>query len=654
MARADLQAVGRHLHAMGANVTAVGSDGKKTLHSWRQWQDKRQTVDDVDGLPWQGAAAVGVLVGVGAWRIVDIDAQDGQTVGRDVLADVLTRLQLPGNYPWVWRSTSGSGWQLAVVCYDRLPDLVPLHTKVINFDVADHPTVVCIELRYQQVQSTLWPERMPAGVPDTPPAEVPMMAIWSALSAYGQPREARPSTVATNGREAVRLPQTAGGYDFAALNGQLDLLQLVPDLVKRNGQHEGPCPFCRRGEDRFIVKDGRFYNRGGAGADACTCGSNDGYWHDAIDFVTFADGRPLPDVLQELAAPAVAAGSLQPAAVDGQTADSGAPGALVPTVAPLRPVPVADFLQQEFAPLEFIIDGLLAKGHLAIFGGRPKSGKSWLVLGIAQCADLGLPFLGKPVAACRVCYIALEDGQRRVHGRIRALHWQPRQAAVLFNVAHFDGPGGQPGPGLQQVRQLAESYDLVIIDTLIATLSGRADENNNTQMAAIVNELASIAHDTDTAVLLIHHTGKMQSDDPFMTLRGASAIRGAYDVGLLLARKPDEREAILYAESRDVDVENMTLRQADNGAGWEYLGNATEIERIRAGRQTLQAMLDHAEHLDGLTVDQIAQARKVARQGVHRQLLALETAGYVYRQEQPSTLAGKQPDLWFVSDDVKE
>ena len=181
-------------------------------------------------------------------------------------------------------------------------------------------------------------------------------------------------------------------------------------------------------------------------------------------------------------------------------------------------------------------------------------------------------------------------------------------------------------------------------------MSGRTDERDNSAMGRLINDLAYIAHKRDKAILVVHHTGKAANpDDIFSTLRGASAIRGGYDLGLILERKPGEREAILHAESRDLDIRNMTLRQADNGAGWEYVGDAHEIEKVRAGRKVLETMLDHDDG-KGMTAKQLAEIRKVSEATIHKQLIRLEEGGYVCRDEQPSTQMGKRPDVWRVSE----
>lgn len=313
-----------------------------------------------------------------------------------------------------------------------------------------------------------------------------------------------------------------------------------------------------------------------------------------------------------------------------------------------RPLPLAQLLKRDFPPLVFLVDGILAKGHLAMLGGRPKSGKSWLVLQLAQAIDRGLTFLDRETRRGRVLYIALEDGERRIYQRTNVLRWQPTDgAAVLFDIAHFDGSDGMPGPGLAQIAALADDFDLIIIDTLIATLSGRASENDNVQMGMIVNELARIAHTSETAVLLVHHTSKGNSENVFDLLRGASALRGAYDVGLLLERKQDEREGILHMESRDVDLSNMTIRQAGDGAGWECLGNGSEINRIRAGRRVVEALRENG---DGLTAEEVGELLKVSRQAAGAQLRGAESAGLVRRESERREGSTKPVDIWYLKE----
>ena len=54
-----------------------------------------------------------------------------------------------------------------------------------------------------------------------------------------------------------------------------------------------------------------------------------------------------------------------------------------------RPLPLATLLAKDFPPLVWLVPRLIAQGQLVLLGGRPKGGKSWLVLQLVQCVDTG-------------------------------------------------------------------------------------------------------------------------------------------------------------------------------------------------------------------------------------------------------------------------
>ncbi|MEM7334752.1 MAG: AAA family ATPase, partial [Chloroflexota bacterium] len=177
------------------------------------------------------------------------------------------------------------------------------------------------------------------------------------------------------------------------------------------------------------------------------------------------------------------------------------------------------------------------------------------------------------------------------------------------------------------------------------------DENSNTEMGAILNELARIAHTTDTTILIVHHTNKSFNEDIFSTFRGASSIRGAYDVGFALERKQGEKEAKLYVESRDFESTNMTLRQINNGTGWEFVGAGEIIDRIRKGKRTLEALKDMNVNNDGVTAEMLASYRDVTVQSIHNDLDSLIEHGYVKRIERGSSRNGRIPNLFKLIED---
>lgn len=285
----------------------------------------------------------------------------------------------------------------------------------------------------------------------------------------------------------------------------------------------------------------------------------------------------------------------------------------------------ADLVAIDFPPQRFLVDGLIPAGQLVMLGGRGKAGKSWLILQLIAAVDRGGQFLGRATSSGRVLYLALEDGRRRMNQRPRVMRWTPSaRIDIGFKVDKFDS-GGQ---GLAHVRDAiaAASYDLVVIDTLVKTLSATADENNNPQMAAICNDLADMAHDSGACILMVHHTSKQVVENPFDALRGASAIRDAYDVGMMLVRKHGEKEATLYTEARDFDVQDVTIRQVEGGAGWEYVGDASAGVAIRAGRVGVQDLKTAG---DGSTADAIAEAVGKTPSAVRQSMKTAVDRGYV-------------------------
>lgn len=310
---------------------------------------------------------------------------------------------------------------------------------------------------------------------------------------------------------------------------------------------------------------------------------------------------------------------------------------------------VAALLAEPQVPLEFLVDGLLARGHLAVLSGRPKCGKSWLALQLARAVDTGRPFLGRAAQQATVLYAALEDGRPRFKRRCHALGFEPTDFKVVFEMNALDDGRGGEGYGLSQVEEAAERFDLVILDTLPALLSGTINENDNAAMGAVMRNLVRVVHQTGSTILLVHHANKGFSEDPFSLTRGASAVRGGYDFGLHLQRKTDESEAVLNLESRDGAVSSLTIRQLIEPPIWEVVGAAKAIVSIRAGRKVLAGL---AALGDGATVEDLAEYLKISKQAVHQQLKRAESKGHVKRSQKPGENGGRATDLWSLTDSV--
>ncbi len=214
MTTLSLKAAALQLHSFGANINAIRRGSKATINTWTDLCDRRQSVDEVKDLPWDKAAGVGVINGPGSWRTLDIDAkkkdEHGNTlppeqiapVPDSVLHAVLHALSLPADYRWAWRSGSGKGWEIAVICQDALPEGV-LSAKekepgvfwgtAKDGDAFDH-----LELRWENCQTIYPPSayekpgapgyQWRGDPPDAPPAIVSVGHVLTAFFAIATPK----------------------------------------------------------------------------------------------------------------------------------------------------------------------------------------------------------------------------------------------------------------------------------------------------------------------------------------------------------------------------------------------------------------------------------------------------------------------------------
>jgi DNA-binding transcriptional ArsR family regulator len=331
-------------------------------------------------------------------------------------------------------------------------------------------------------------------------------------------------------------------------------------------------------------------------------------------------------------------------------APSPTPAASTPkpkdTAAPARLAIVsgAELAARKYPERQFIVADFIQRGNLVLFAGKPKTGKSWILLQLAHELDAprGGLFLNKPTKPAKVLYLALEDGERRIHERLAIRNWKPVSA-------HFYSSGMLPldGGGMAQLRATAEGFDVVIVDSLRVACGAKVEENNNEVMGAILQALADFAHETEKVVIVVHHLTKASYEDAFDGIRGAGSIRQAYDVGVVMQRKKGEKEAKLVVESRDAEIADMTISFEGGSTGWKYEGDGERLETIRAGKAVVKALSE----LGGeAPVAELAAHLKITPQAVGQQLNAAEREGLVTRRDDPEDAGKKKKPraLWAI------
>ncbi len=186
-------------------------------------------------------------------------------------------------------------------------------------------------------------------------------------------------------------------------------------------------------------------------------------------------------------------------------------------------------------PIEYVIEGVLPRGGLAILGGYSSSGKSWLALDAALSIATGSKWLGRFATQLGTATILdKESGEYESRRRLQRLYRAkgletaeaPKLELCCFPDTHFGDPNFE-----RRVRELANGRSLLLFDTLAAFSPG-VDENA-AAMGEGLNKLQVIAKDTNCAILVVAHEKKLgvhgTEIDERERLRGSSAIIGAID-----------------------------------------------------------------------------------------------------------------------------
>ena len=170
----------------------------------------------------------------------------------------------------------------------------------------------------------------------------------------------------------------------------------------------------------------------------------------------------------------------------------------------LRVLSVEDALN---APARtYLLDGLMAPGEMSVWWGRPKSGKSFLMLRIAYGLALGRGIWGREAVKTPVMYVAAE-GASGIKGRIRALHDTMGNASDFHLIAQsvdlFD-PEADLSSLIDAIR--AFGIGLLVLDTLARIMAG-GDESSTRDMSILVRNCDLIREATGVHIAIVHHGG---------------------------------------------------------------------------------------------------------------------------------------------------
>lgn len=184
---------------------------------------------------------------------------------------------------------------------------------------------------------------------------------------------------------------------------------------------------------------------------------------------------------------------------------------------------LTEFIEQELPEVEWMIGDMLGVGCLGILVAKPKVGKSTLCEELIYCAATGEDFLGRSMRKVKTLFLALEAAPPHLVESFKAIGI-PRTDDVLICTR------AQECSSVEVLRTLILQHhiEFVIIDTLARFVSVQ-DLNDYAEVTKKLTPLAELCRETNTTILLTHHSRKGAGDDAGDSALGSTAIFGMVD-----------------------------------------------------------------------------------------------------------------------------
>jgi hypothetical protein len=299
----------------------------------------------------------------------------------------------------------------------------------------------------------------------------------------------------------------------------------------------------------------------------------------------------------------------------------------------LAVVRAADITAPDHHAPAWLVEHLWTSGAVGVIGGAPKSCKSWLALELAVAVASGRPCLGGfavPEPGPALLYAA-EDTPLQVRQRIEQL-CQARGASfhsldlnlILEPALRIDRT-----EHVDRLRATLQERQprLLILDPYVRLQA--ADENNATEVAAILATLRELSRSFSLALLLVHHARKSPGSSAGQALRGSSDFHAWGDSNLYLRRRAED--LLLTVEHRAAAAPPpLALTLAHDPLRLDI----RSADAQPSPHDSLEHRILGALHHGPYRLEQLRALVGARKQSVANTLKSLEASGLVVRQPQ--------------------
>ena len=285
---------------------------------------------------------------------------------------------------------------------------------------------------------------------------------------------------------------------------------------------------------------------------------------------------------------------------------------------------LSDLKDREFKPIMWIVPNYIPEG-LTVFAGKPKIGKSWLMLGVALGVARGTEALNEFVEKGDVLYCGLEDGERRMQSRVIKILGPAADGAWPRNFTFRWRLNALDAGGVDYIEEWLVKHPnrrLAVIDTLGKVRGKKARDEEQYQFDyRMLGGLQELATKYRVAIVVVHHVRKADAEDVLDTISGTTGIAGAADSLMVLGRcKHGVRMSV---RGRDTEEQDKLVEFDPETAIWEVSGDFDEANpdsELQGLRKAIFDLLTIAiSPMKPVEIaEKLGKPRPIVRQFLHR------------------------------------
>ena len=305
-------------------------------------------------------------------------------------------------------------------------------------------------------------------------------------------------------------------------------------------------------------------------------------------------------------------------------------------------------LETEFPEPNWAIPNLIPEG-LTILGGRPKIGKSWLLMQIAHAVGTGAEFFNRDVQAGNVLYIALEDSGSRL--KERAIKQGIPSNANIEWVLEWPAMQNE-GIDQLQLEIQTQKFNTIVIDTLTRGLPGVNPTRNLPTIQRVYGDLQTIALENNADIITSDHTRKPfgLNRDPIDDIIDSTSKTAIADATFALYRQGNKQEANLLGRGRDFEDVDLMLDWDYESFSWHSLGDSDEVLTNQSEIKVFTAIEELIELGILPTTTKIADLTGMAKANVSRTIGKLIGDQKIIRGDKQGREQPYYPNKYYQSD----